>query len=276
MPLNDGTTIPQLGFGVLFVPDDETEGVVGTALDVGFRHIDTAQLYHNEAGVGRALARSGLPRDELYVTTKLHNGYHEPARAKASLAESLERLGLDHADLFLIHWPLPTLYGGDYVSTWQALIELREEGLTTSIGVSNFEPDHLDRIVAATGVAPAVNQIEVHPYFANNTARQATRRHGALVEGWSPIARGAVLDDPVITEIARARGRTPAQVVLRWHVERGDIVFPKSANRARMVENLGATEFVLSPEERAAIDALDRGESGRTGPHPDTLDIVPD
>ncbi|MGW2032223.1 aldo/keto reductase [Streptomyces sp. NPDC001811] len=275
-PLTDGTTIPQLGFGVLFVPDDETEGVVGTALEVGYRHIDTAQLYHNEAGVGRALARSGLPRNELYVTTKLHNGCHEPARAKASLAESLERLGLDHVDLFLIHWPLPTLYGGDYVSTWQALIELREDALTTSIGVSNFEPDHLDRIVAATGVSPVVNQIEVHPYFANDTVRQATRRHGAVVEGWSPIARGAVLDDPVITGIARARGRTPAQVVLRWHLERGDIVFPKSSNRARMKENLGATEFVLSPQETAAIDALDRGESGRTRPHPDTLDIVPD
>ncbi|CAM5523995.1 MULTISPECIES: aldo/keto reductase [Streptomyces] len=276
MPLNDGTTIPRLGFGVLFVPDEATEHVVGTALDVGYRHIDTAQLYHNEAGVGRALARSGLPRDQLYVTTKLHNGHHEPARAKASLAESLERLGLDHVDLFLIHWPLPTLYDGDYVSTWQALIELRDEGLTTSIGVSNFEPHHLDRIVAATGVVPAVNQIEVHPYFANDTARSATRRHGAMVEGWSPLARGAVLDDPVITEIAGAHGRTPAQVVLRWHLERGDIVFPKFANRARMVENLGATEFVLSPQETAAIDALDRGEPGRTGPHPDTLDIVPD
>ncbi|WP_121716394.1 aldo/keto reductase [Streptomyces sp. E5N91] len=276
VPLNDGTTIPQLGFGVLFVPDDETEHVVGTALDVGYRHIDTAQLYHNEAGVGRALGRSGLRRDELYVTTKLHNGHHEPARAKASLAESLDRLGLDHVDLFLIHWPLPTLYDGDYVSTWEALSELREEGLTTSIGVSNFEPDHLDRIVRATGVVPAVNQIEVHPYFANETARMATLRHGALVEGWSPIARGAVLDDPVITEIARARGRTPAQVVLRWHLQRGDIVFPKSAHRERMAENLGATEFILSPEEKAAIDALDRGEPGRTGPHPDLLDVIPD
>jgi 2,5-diketo-D-gluconate reductase A len=276
VPLNDGTAIPQLGFGVLFVPDDETEDVVGTALDVGYRHIDTAQLYHNEAGVGRALARSGLPRDELYVTTKLHNGHHEPARAKASLAESLDRLGLDHVDLFLIHWPLPTLYDGDYVSTWQALIELREEGLTTSIGVSNFEPDHLDRIVVATGVVPVVNQIEVNPYFANDTARLATRRHGALVEGWSPIARGAVLADPVITEIAGARGRTPAQVVLRWHLERGDIVFPKSANRARMVEKPGAMEFVLTPQERAAIDALNRGEPGRIGPHPDTLDVIPD
>ncbi|MGV9914486.1 aldo/keto reductase [Streptomyces tendae] len=276
LTLNDGTTIPQLGYGALFVPDEEAEHVVGTALDVGYRHIDTAQLYYNETGVGRALAASGLPRRELYVTTKLHNAHHEPARAKASLAQSLEKLGLDHVDLFLIHWPLPTLYDGDYVSTWQALVELREEGLTTSIGVSNFEPHHLDRIVGATGVAPVVNQIEVHPYFANEAARAATLRHGALVQGWSPIARGAVLDDPVITGIADAHGRTPAQVVLRWHLDRGDIVFPKSADRTRMAENLGATEFVLTPGERASIDALDRGEPGRTGPHPDTLDVIPD
>jgi 2,5-diketo-D-gluconate reductase A len=274
--LNDETAIPQLGLGVLFVPDDETDRVTSTALELGYRHIDTAQLYHNEAGVGRALARAGLPRDEVYVTTKLHNGYHEPARAKASLARSLEKLGLDRVDLFLIHWPLPTLYDGDYVSTWETLIELREEGLSTSIGVSNFEPAHLDRIVRATGIVPAVNQIEVHPYFANEAARAATLRHGSLVEGWSPLARGAVLDDPVIVAIAEANGRTPAQVVLRWHLDRGDIVFPKSASRERMVENLGAVEFRLGAGELAAIDALDRGEPGRTGPHPDTLDVVPD
>ncbi|SFP65117.1 aldo/keto reductase [Amycolatopsis rubida] len=275
MKLSDGTDIPQLGLGVLFVPDGETEQVVGAALELGYRHVDTAQLYHNEAGVGRALARSGLARDELYVTTKLHNGFHEPAKAKASLAESLEKLGLDRVDLFLVHWPLPTLCGGDYVSTWQALIELREEGLTTSIGVSNFQPAHLDRIVAETAVAPVVNQIEVHPYFANETVRAATRRHGALVEGWSPLARGAVLTDPAVASIARERGRTPSQVVLRWHLDRGDVVFPKSANRARLAENLAATEFTLSPAERARLDALDRGEAGRTGPHPDTLDVIP-
>jgi 2,5-diketo-D-gluconate reductase A len=274
--LNDETAIPQLGLGVLFVPDDETDRVTSTALELGYRLIDTAQLYHNEAGVGRALARAGLPRDDVYVTTKLHNGYHEPARAKAALARSLEKLGLDRVDLFLIHWPLPTLYDGDYVSTWETLIELREEGLSTSIGVSNFEPAHLDRIVRATGVVPVVNQIEVHPYFANEAARAATLRHGSLVEGWSPLARGAVLDDPVIIAIAEANGRTPAQVVLRWHLDRGDIVFPKSASRERMVENLGAVEFRLGAGELAAIDALDRGEAGRTGPHPDTLDVVPD
>jgi 2,5-diketo-D-gluconate reductase A len=274
--LSDKTTIPQLGLGVLFVPDDETDRVASTALELGYRHIDTAQLYHNEAGVGRALARAGLPRDEIYVTTKLHNGYHEPVRAKASLSRSLEKLRLDRVDLFLIHWPLPTLYDGDYVSTWEALIELREEGLSTSIGVSNFEPAHLDRIVRATGVVPVVNQIEVHPYFANEAARAATLRHGSMVEGWSPLARGAVLDDPVIIAIAEANSRTPAQVVLRWHLDRGDIVFPKSTSRERMAENLGAVEFRLGAGELAAIDALDRGESGRTGPHPDTLDVVPD
>lgn len=274
--LNDNTTIPQLGLGVLFVPDDDADRVTSTALELGYRHIDTAQLYHNEAGVGRALTRAGLPRDEVYVTTKLHNGYHEPTRAKASLARSLEKLKLDRVDLFLIHWPLPTLYGGDYVSTWETLIELREEGLSTSIGVSNFEPAHLDRIVRATGIVPVVNQIEVHPYFANEAARAATLRHNSLVEGWSPLARGAVLDDPVIIAIAEANGRTPTQVVLRWHLDRGDVVFPKSASRERMAENLGAVEFRLGAGELAAIDALDRGEAGRTGPHPDTLDVVPD
>lgn len=275
LPLNDQTTIPQLGFGVYQVPPDQTEATVTAALEVGYRHIDTAQMYQNEAGVGAAVKAAGLPREDLYITTKLNNGYHRPDDARTSLERSLEALGLDKVDLFLIHWPLPTLYDGDFVSTWETLVELRERGLTTSIGVSNFQPDHLQRIVDATGVVPAVNQIEVHPYLTNEAARAATLEHGALVEAWSPIAQGAVLDDPVLEKIAGEHGKTIAQVVLRWHVERGDIVFPKTMSAERMRENFALFDFTLSAEEVSAISALDRGEDGRTGPNPDTFDYVP-
>ncbi len=275
LPLNDQTTIPQLGFGVYQVPPDQTEATVTAALEVGYRHIDTAQMYQNEAGVGAAVKAAGLPREDLYITTKLNNGYHRPDDARTSLERSLEALGLDKVDLFLIHWPLPTLYDGDFVSTWETLVELRERGLTTSIGVSNFQPDHLQRIVDATGVVPAVNQIEVHPYLTNEAARAATLEHGALVEAWSPIAQGAVLDDPVLEKIAGEHGKTIAQVVLRWHIERGDIVFPKTMSAERMRENFALFDFTLSAEEVSAISALDRGEDGRTGPNPDTFDYVP-
>jgi len=274
--LNDQTTIPQFGVGVWQVPADITERVVSDALAIGYRHIDTAQMYGNEQGVGAAIKASGLPREELYVTTKLNNGNHEPAKAKASLAESLERLGLDKVDLFLIHWPLPTQYGGDYTATWEALIELKEEGLTTSIGVSNFQPDHLDTIVTRTGVVPVVNQIEVHPYFGNEAAREATLRHGAFVESWSPLGQGGgELEDPVLAKIAADHGKTPAQVALRWQIDRGDIVFPKSTHRERLEENFALFDFALSPDEVAAIAALDKGEAGRTGPNPDTFDYIP-
>jgi 2,5-diketo-D-gluconate reductase A len=274
--LNDQTTIPQFGVGMWQVPAEEAERVVTEAFEVGYRHVDTAQMYGNEEGVGAAIKSSGLARDEIYVTTKLNNGYHEKPKAKASLAASLERLGLDRVDLFLIHWPLPTLYGGDFTSTWEALVELREEGLTTSIGVSNFQPDHLDTIVAATGVTPVVNQIEVHPYFTNDAAREATLRHGAFVEGWSPLGQGGgELTDPVIGALAERYGKTPAQVLLRWHLDRGDIVFPKSTHRERIVENFDVFDFSLNADEVAAVTALDRGEAGRTGGHPDTMDWVP-
>lgn len=274
--LNDQTTIPQLGLGVWQVPPADTERVVSEALEIGYRHIDTAQMYGNEAGVGAALAAAGLPREQVYVTTKLNNGFHRPEDAKRSLHESLERLGLDKVDLFLIHWPLPTKYDGDFVQTWRALVELRDAGLTTSIGVSNFQPDHLDRIVAETGVAPAVNQIEIHPYFTNEAAREATLRHGAKVEAWSPLGQGGgELEDPVITAIAAQLGKTPAQVTLRWQLDRGDIVFPKSTHRARLEENFDILDFALSDDEVAGIAALDRGETGRTGPNPDTFDWIP-
>lgn len=276
LTLNDQTTIPQFGLGVWQVAPTDAERVVAEALELGYRHVDTAQMYGNEAGVGAALAASGLARDDYYVTTKLNNGFHEPKRARESLETSLEQLRLEQVDLFLIHWPLPTQYDGDFTSTWEALVEMRDAGLTRSIGVSNFQPAHLDTIVTATGVVPAVNQIEVHPYFDNAAAREATLRHGALVEAWSPLGQGGgELTDPVITEVARAHDKSPAQVVLRWHLERGDIVFPKSTHRERLAENIDVFDFSLTAEQVAAITALDKGEAGRTGPNPDVFDWIP-
>jgi 2,5-diketo-D-gluconate reductase A len=273
--LNDQTTIPQLGFGVFQVPPHDTEQVVSQAFEIGYRHIDTAQMYQNEAGVGAAITSSGIARDELYVTSKLNNGFHRPDDAERAFEGTLQALSLDRIDLFLIHWPLPTLYDGDYVSTWRTLASFVEDGRAASVGVSNFQPDHLDRIVAETGVVPAVNQVEVHPYFANEAVRAADARHGIATEAWSPIAQGAVLADPVLTEIAEAKGKTSAQVALRWHVERGDIVFPKSVTPARMRQNFEIFDFSLTADEVERISALDRGEDGRRGPDPDTFDYVP-
>jgi 2,5-diketo-D-gluconate reductase A len=274
--LRDQTTIPQLGFGVFQVPPPETEATVAAALEVGYRHLDTAQMYGNEAGVGAAIAASGLARGDLYVTTKLNNGFHRPDDARRSLHESLERLGLDRVDLFLIHWPLPDQYGGDFVTTWRTMVEFRDEGLATSVGVSNFQPAHLDRIVAETGEVPVINQIEVQPYFPNNEARAANARHGVATEAWSPIARGKVADDPAIREIADRLGRTPAQVTLRWHLQRGDIVFPKSMRRERMEENFALFDFELSEPDMATMSSLGVGEEGRTGPNPDTFNWIPE
>jgi 2,5-diketo-D-gluconate reductase A len=274
LTLNDGTVIPQLGFGVFLVPPEETQRVVEQALEVGYRHIDTAQMYGNEAEVGAAIKASGIPREELYVTTKLNNGYHLPDDARRAFSESLEKLRLERVDLFLIHWPLPTRYGGDYVSTWRTLVELRQGGGTNSVGVSNFEPDHLDRIIDEVGVVPAVNQIEVNPYFTNEAARAADARHGIATEAWSPIARGGIAGDETIGAIAERVGRTPAQVTLRWHLERGDIIFPKSMHRERMEENFALFDFELTDDDVATIAGLDRGESGRTGPNPNTFDMI--
>jgi len=274
--LNDQTTIPQLGFGVFQVPPEETAATVAQALEAGYRHLDTAQMYQNEQGVGEAIAASGIARDELDVTTKLNNGFHRPDDARRAFDESLARLGLDRVDLFLIHWPLPTRYDGDFVSTWQTLVEFQKDGRATSIGVSNFQPAHLDRIVAETGVVPAVNQVEVHPFFGNEDVRAASARHGIAVEAWSPIAKGQVNDDSTIRAVAAGVGRTPAQVALRWHVQRGDIVFPKSMRAERMAENFAIFDFELSEEDMAAITGLDRGEQGRLGPNPDTFDYIPD
>ena len=274
--LNDGTSIPQLGFGVFQVPPEETAATVARAFQAGYRHIDTAQMYENEAGVGAAIKDSGLSRDELYVTTKLNNGFHRPDDARREFEASLQKLGLDRVDLFLIHWPLPTLYDGDFVSTWRTMASFVEDGRAASVGVSNFQPAHLQRLVDETGVVPVINQVEVHPYFTNDDVRAANAKHGVATEAWSPIAQGQVLDDSVLTEIAEAKGRSTAQVTLRWHVERGDIVFPKSVNPGRMKENFEIFDFSLTDDEVARIAGLDRGEDGRTGPNPDTFDYIPD
>ncbi|MFJ6904539.1 aldo/keto reductase [Streptomyces griseoluteus] len=273
--LHDGTTIPQLGFGTYLVPPEETADIVGEAFDVGYRHIDTAQMYGNEEGVGRAIATSGLARDDLYITSKLNNGNHRPDDVRRTFDETMAKLGLEQLDLFLIHWPLPTLYDGDYVSTWKAVAGLVDGGRLRSVGVSNFEPAHLDRIIEETGIVPVVNQIEAHPYFANNAAREASLRHGVVVEAWSPLGQGAALNDRAISKIAEAHGKSVSQVILRWHVQRGDIVFPKTMSRDRMAENFALFDFSLTDEEMRVIDALDRGEQGRVGPHPDVFDYIP-
>jgi 2,5-diketo-D-gluconate reductase A len=275
LTLNNGATIPQLGVGVFLVPPDRTAEITGQALEVGYRHIDTAQMYRNEKGVGEAIAASGIPRDELYLTSKLSNAFHKPDDARRSFDQTLANLGVDSVDLFLIHWPVPMLYDGDFVSTWRTLGEFTANGRARSIGVSNFQPPHLDRIIEETGMLPAVNQIEVHPYFGNETARAASHGHQVLVEAWSPIGRGAVLSDPLLIEIGARHGKTPSQVTLRWHLQRGDIVFPKSMHLERLQENFDLFDFDLTSDEISSITALDQGEGGRRGAHPDTLDWVP-
>jgi 2,5-diketo-D-gluconate reductase A len=274
--LNDGRHIPQLGFGVYKVAPDETAQAVRTALDVGYRHVDTAAMYGNEQGVGRGIRDAGVDRADVFITSKLNNGFHEPNDARTAFDATLAALGTDYVDLYLIHWPLPTRYDGDFVSTWRTLEEFAGDGRARSIGVSNFQVPHLRRLAAATDTVPAVNQIEAHPYFTNADVRDYGRQHGIVTEAWSPIARGTVLGDPVVTRIAESTGRTPAQVVLRWHVQRGDVVFPKSVSPQRIAENFSLFDFELSDADVAAISALDRGEAGRIGPNPDTFDLIPD
>jgi 2,5-diketo-D-gluconate reductase A len=265
--LNDGHTIPQLGFGVFQIEPAETAEAVGLALETGYRHIDTAEMYENEREVGEGVRASGLDRADVFVTSKLANDAHRPDDARRAFDGTLSALGFDYVDLFLIHWPLPSR--GDYVETWRTLEEFQREGRARSIGVSNFQVDHLERLAAECEVVPAVNQIELHPYLLNAEVDAYGRERGIATEAWSPIAQGAVLDDPVIAAIAERVGRTSAQVVLRWHVQRGAIVFPKSSNPARMAENFDLFDFALEPGDLEAIAGLDRGEAGRTGPHPD-------
>jgi 2,5-diketo-D-gluconate reductase A len=273
--LSTGGSIPQLGFGVFQITPKDTERAVATALEVGYRHIDTAEMYGNEREVGAAIRASGIAREEIFVTSKLNNGFHEPDAARDAFAETLDKLGLDHIDLFLIHWPLPTLYDGDFVSTWQTLVDFHAEGRARAIGVSNFQVKHLDRIAAETDVVPSVNQIEIHPFFGNEEVRDYDRAHGIVTEAWSPIAQGAVLDDPTITEIARRVGKSPAQVTLRWHVQRGDVIFPKSVTPERIRENFEIFDFELETADMASITGLDKGEDGRIGPNPDAFDYIP-
>jgi len=271
--LNDGNTIPQLGFGVFQIKREDTVAAVHKALEVGYRHIDTAQGYGNEAEVGEAVRTSGLDRGEVFVTSKLRNGAHAPDAARAAFEGTLEALGFDHVDLFLIHWPLP-MVEDDYVETWRVFESFKREGRARSIGVSNFQVAHLERLAEETETVPAVNQIELHPYLLNAEVDAYGRDHGIATQAWSPIAQGAVLDDPEIVAIAEQVGRSPAQVVLRWHLQRGTIVFPKSATPARIEENFKLFDFELSDDDVERISALDRGEEGRTGPHPDRFAML--
>jgi 2,5-diketo-D-gluconate reductase A len=275
LTLNDGHTIPQLGFGVFQIDPEDTAEAVTTALEIGYRHIDTAEMYGNEREVGEAVRASGLDRGDVFVTSKLNNGSHRPEDARDAFAGTLSDLGFDYVDLFLIHWPLPALYDGDFVSTWKTLEEFRRDGRARSIGVSNFEVGHLERLAAECDVVPAVNQIELHPYLLNGQVRAYDEAHGIGTQAWSPIAQGEVLDDPVITAVADELGRSPAQVVLRWQIEHGNIVFPKSTTPSRIQENFELFDFELGPDAVAKLDALDKGEDGRTGPHPDEFAHIP-
>ncbi|GLY68068.1 aldo/keto reductase [Amycolatopsis taiwanensis] len=265
--LNNGVSMPQLGFGVFQIPDEETTAAVATALEAGYRSIDTAAVYGNERGVGRAIADSGIPRSELFITTKLWNddqGYDTALRA---FDTSLDKLGLDHVDLYLIHWPTPAR--DRYLDTWRALEKLLADGRTRAIGVSNFQPAHLERLLEHTGITPAVNQVELHPALQQHELRAFHAEHGIATEAWSPLAKGRILGEEAIVTIAKAYGVTPAQVVLRWHLQTGNIVIPKSATAERIRENLDVFGFELTQADLTALAALDRGM--RTGPDPDTL-----
>ncbi len=265
--LNDGRPIPQLGLGLWQTPAATAADIVAAALQTGYRHLDTAAIYGNEAGVGLGLVNSGVKREEVFVTTKLWNdaqGFDSTLRAAH---ESLRTLRLDYVDLYLVHWPAPRR--GLYVESWRALIRLREEGLAKSIGVSNFAVAHLERIIGETGVTPALNQIELHPRFQQRELRVFHAAQGIATESWAPLGRARVLDDPVIRKLAAKHGRTSAQIVIRWHLDEGLIAIPKTARRERLAENFDVFGFTLDAEDRAAIAALDRAE-GRIGPDPAT------
>jgi diketogulonate reductase-like aldo/keto reductase len=266
--LNDGHTMPQLGFGVFQVPDDQTAEAVSRALEAGYRSIDTAAMYRNEGGVNAAIAQSGLPRAELSTTTKLNNNAHGHDEALRAFEESRQRLGLDYIDLYLIHWPLPAK--DRYVETWEALVQLQKDGAVRSIGVSNFHASHLSRLIDETGVTPALNQVELHPYLTQQPLREYDAGHGIATEAWSPIARGGdLLADPVITSLAEKYGKTPAQIVIAWHLHLGNVVIPKSVTPARIAENFDVFDVDLDSDDVSAISGLDRDQ--RTGPNPDTF-----
>ncbi|WP_069861950.1 aldo/keto reductase [Streptomyces malaysiensis] len=265
--LHTGLEIPQLGFGVFQVEDEQTTSAVLSAIEAGYRSIDTAAIYGNEAGVGRALATSGVPREELFLTTKLWNADQGYDSTLAAFDTSLAKLGTDYVDLYLIHWPTPAR--DRYLDTWRALEKLLADGRTRAIGVSNFQPAHLERLLDHSGVIPVVNQVELHPYLQQRELRAFHAQHDIATEAWSPLAQGALLQDPALDAIARRHGRTPAQVALRWHLQLGNVVIPKSVTPARIRENIDVFDFTLTAEDIEAINALDRGQ--RTGPDPDTL-----
>jgi 2,5-diketo-D-gluconate reductase A len=268
--LNNGVLIPQLGFGVFKIDPSETKRATLAALEVGYRHVDTAQMYGNEREVGEAVRESGLDREDVFVTSKLNNPFHAPDDAMHAFDGTLKALDLDYVDLFLIHWPLPHV--GDFVETWEALEQMAASGKVRAIGVSNFHPYHLQRILDEADVVPAANQIEVHPYLTQDDVRAFGAEHGIVTEAWAPLARGAVADDPAIKSIAERVDRTPAQVTLRWHIQRGDVVFPKSVTPSRIRENFEIFDFALADDDMAAITALNRDE--RTGPDPDRFNRV--
>jgi len=267
IPLRGGVEIPQLGFGVFQIPPADTADITTRALLAGYRHIDTAAAYGNEAEVGQAVHAAGLQRDDVFVTTKCFNDHHGYEQATRALKESLGRLEMEHVDLYLIHWPVPAT--DLYVETWQAFIDLQKAGLARAIGVSNFQPAHLERIIRETGVTPAVNQVELHPHFQQAGLRHEHEELDIVTEAWSPLAQGRVLKEPVLVELGKAHGKTPGQVVLRWHLQLGNVVFPKTATPERIEENLDVFDFHLSADEMAAIADLDTGERG--GPDPDTF-----
>lgn len=268
--LNNGVAMPQLGFGVWQVPDDEAEKAVATALEAGYRSIDTAAIYDNERGTGRAVAASGIPREELFVTTKLWNSEQGYDSALRAFDASLERLGLDHVDLYLIHWPVPAKDA--YVDTYRALEKILADGRARAIGVSNFLPEHLERLTAETSVVPAVNQIELHPQLAQAESRALHARLGVATEAWSPLGQGrGLLDVPALLAVARKHDRTAAQVVLRWHLQTGNVVIPKSVTPSRIRENIAVFDFELDAEDMAALAALDEGK--RLGPNPGEFNV---
>jgi diketogulonate reductase-like aldo/keto reductase len=267
IPLRGGTQIPQLGYGVFQVPPKETVEAVMRALATGYRHIDTAAAYGNEAQVGEAIRASGLERSEVFVTTKCPNEDHGYEEAKRALHGSLQRLGLDHVDLYLIHWPVPL--HDRYVETWRAFIDMRDEGLARSIGVSNFLPAHLQRVISETGETPTINQVELHPYFQQRELRREHERLDIVTEAYSPLAQGQALDDPVIVAIAERHSRTTGQIVIRWHLQIGNVVIPKSVTAERIQQNFEVFDFELSGDEIEAIDGLDAGR--RIGGDPATF-----
>lgn len=271
LTLPTGAPIPVLGFGTYKIAPDDTYEAVSRALNIGYRHIDTAQMYGNEAEVGAAIETSRIPRDEIFLTTKVDNSNHEPERAAASIQRSLNDLRTNYVDLLLVHWPLPTLYGGDVTLPWPALEDAFTGGSARAIGLSNYERKHIEAVRAAATVAPHVLQVEAHPFFPNADLRAYAQGLGMVFEAWSPLARGRATTDPTLRAIADQLGVSAAQVALRWAIDRGHVVFPKTLRRARMATNIDAFSFSLTPEQTARIDTLNRGESGRTGSHPATM-----